>query len=126
VCRAKGRRARLQHKWEACRINVDATEAVREGVEFLGNIRAPFRRRGFRCWARGEGCLCTIEGRRGGYSGGDTIRKAAGALLFVGNREIREWVEEQEAFARSTETGEEITFALEELLSKKGSFDGVQ
>lgn len=35
-------------------------------------------------------------------------------------------MEEQEAFARSIETGEEITFALEELLSKKGSFDGVQ
>ena len=44
ICRAKGRRARLQHEWETCRIDVDATEAVREGVEFLGNIRAPFRR----------------------------------------------------------------------------------
>lgn len=94
VCRAKGRRARLQHEWETCRIDADATEAVREGVEFLGNIRAPFRRRGFRCWARGEGCRCTIEGRQGGCSGGDTIGKAVGALLFVGNREIREWVEE--------------------------------
>ena len=49
VCRAKGRRARLQHKWETCRIDVDVIEAVREGVEFLGNIRAPFRRQGFRC-----------------------------------------------------------------------------
>ena len=49
VCRAKGYRARLQHEWETCRIDIDVTEAVREGVEFLGNIRAPFRRQGFRC-----------------------------------------------------------------------------
>jgi hypothetical protein len=46
--------------------------------------------------------------------------------MFVGNKEIREWVEEQEVFTRSVEAGEEIIFALEELLSKKGSFDGVQ
>ena len=126
VCRAKGRRARLQHEWETCRIDVDATEAVREGVEFLGNIRAPFRRQGFRCWARGEGCHCVMEGRQGGCSGGDTIRSAVGALLFAGNEEIREWVEGQEAFTRSIEAGEEGIFALEELLSKKGSFDGVR
>jgi hypothetical protein len=44
--------------------------------------------------------------------------------MFVGNKEIREWVEEQEVFTRSVEAGEEIIFALEELLSKKGSFDG--
>ena len=29
-----------------------------------------------------------IEGRQDSYSGGDIIRKAVGALLFVGNREI--------------------------------------
>jgi hypothetical protein len=66
-----------------------------------------------------------MEGRQGGYSGGDTIRSAVGALLFVGNEEIREWVEGQEAFIRSIEVGKEDIFALEELLSKKGSFDGV-
>ena len=46
--------------------------------------------------------------------------------MFAGNEEIREWVEEQEVFTRSIKAGEEIIFALEELLSKKGSFDGVQ
>jgi uncharacterized protein YsxB (DUF464 family) len=66
-----------------------------------------------------------MEGRQGGCSGGDTICSAVGALIFVGNEEIREWVEEQEVFTRSVEAGEEIIFALEELLSKKGSFDGV-
>jgi hypothetical protein len=126
VCRAKGRRARLQHKWETCRIDVDATEAVREGVEFLGNIRALFRRQGFRCWVRGEGCYCVMEGRQGGCSGDDTICLVVGALLFIGNKEIREWVEEQEVFTRAIEAGEESIFALEELLSKKGSFDGVR
>jgi len=35
-------------------------------------------------------------------------------------------VEGQEAFIRAIEAGEESIFALEELLSKKGSFDGVQ
>ena len=126
VCRAQGRRTRLQHGWETCRIDVDAVEAVRQGVEFISNMRAPFRRQGFRCWARGEGCRCVIEGRRGGCSGGDTIRSAVSALIFVGNREIREWVEERDVFTRSIEAGEEIRVALEELLSKKGSFDGVQ
>jgi hypothetical protein len=29
VCRVQGRRTRLQHEWETCRIDVDATEAVR-------------------------------------------------------------------------------------------------
>jgi hypothetical protein len=46
--------------------------------------------------------------------------------MFIGNKEIREWVEEQKVFMRSVEAGEEIIFALEELLSKKGSFNGVQ
>jgi hypothetical protein len=35
-------------------------------------------------------------------------------------------VEEQEVFTRAIEAGEESIFALEELLSKKGSFDGVR
>ena len=35
-------------------------------------------------------------------------------------------MEGQEAFTRSIEAGEEGIFALEELLSKKRSFDGVQ
>jgi hypothetical protein len=35
-------------------------------------------------------------------------------------------VEGQEAFTRSIEAGKEGIFALEELLSKKGSFDGVR
>jgi hypothetical protein len=51
---------------------------------------------------------------------------AVGTLMFAGNEEIQEWVEEQEVFTRSIKAGEEIIFALEELLSKKGSFDGVQ
>ena len=92
--RAKSCCTRLQHEWETCRIDIDAIEAVREEVGFLSKIRALFRRQGFCCWARGEGYRCTIEGRQDGCSGGDTIRKAVGALLFVGNREIREWVEE--------------------------------
>ena len=66
-----------------------------------------------------------MEGRQGGCEGGDTICSAVGTLLFIGNEEIREWVEGQEAFMRSIEAGEEGIFALEELLSKKGSFDRV-
>jgi hypothetical protein len=54
------------------------------------------------------------------------IRSAVGTLLFAGNEEIREWVEGQEVFMRSIEADEEGMFALEELLSKKGSFDRVQ
>jgi hypothetical protein len=34
-------------------------------------------------------------------------------------------VEEQEVFTRVIKAGKESIFALEELLSKKGSFDGV-
>ena len=49
VCRAQGRRTRLQHGRETCRIDVDAVEAVRQGVEFISNMRAPFRRQGFCC-----------------------------------------------------------------------------
>ena len=67
-----------------------------------------------------------MEGRQGGCSGDDTIRSVVGTLLFAGNKEIREWVEEQEVFTRAIEVGEESIFALEELLSKKGSFDGVR
>jgi hypothetical protein len=66
-----------------------------------------------------------MEGRQGGCSGDDTICSAVGVLLFAGNKEIREWVEEQEVFTRAIEAGEESIFALEELLSKKGSFDRV-
>jgi superfamily II DNA helicase RecQ len=126
VCRAQGRRSRLEHAWETCRLDVDVTEAVKKGVGLLDGVRAPFRRQGFRCWARGGDCRCSTEGKQGGCSGGETVRLAVAALLFGGKVEIREWVEEQEAFARSIEEGKDGRVALEELLSKKGTYDGEQ
>jgi hypothetical protein len=107
-------------------VDVDATEAVREGIKFLGDVWALFRRQGFHCWARGEGCRCVREGKQGSCSGGQTIHSAVGALLFAGQEEIREWTQEQEAFAKRIEEGKDGRAALEELLSKKGCFNRVQ
>jgi hypothetical protein len=126
VCRAQGRRGRLEHAWKTCGIDADITEDVKGGVRFLGDIKAPFRRQGFRCWARGEGCRCLVEGRQGGCSGSEVVRLAVIALLFVGRVEVREWVEEQEAFTKSIEEGRDSRVALEELLSKKGTYEGEQ
>jgi superfamily II DNA helicase RecQ len=126
VCRAQGRRSRLEHAWETCMLDVDVTEAVKKGVGLLVGVRAPFRGQGFRCWARGGGCRCSTEGKQGGCSGGETVRLAVAALLFGGEVEIREWVEEQEAFAKSIEEGKDGRVALEELLSKKGTYEGEQ
>jgi hypothetical protein len=126
VCRAQGRRTRLEHAWETCRLNPDVTEDVKRGVGFLDEVRAPFRRQGFRCWARGDGCRCAVEGRQGGCSGGEVVRLAVAALLFAGRAEVREWVEKQEAFAELIEQGEEGRVGLEELLSKRRAYDGKQ
>lgn len=126
VCRAQGRRSRLEHAWEACRVDMDVTEDVKKGLRFLRGVRAPFRRQGFRCWARGEGCRCVAEGRQGGCSGSEVVRSAVAALLFAGKAEVRQWVEEQEAFAKSIEQGQEGRASLEELLSKRRTYEGEQ
>jgi superfamily II DNA helicase RecQ len=126
VCRAQGRRTRLEHAWATCRLNPDVTEDVKRGVGFLDEVRAPFRRQGFRCWARGDGCRCIVEGRQGDCSGSETVRLAVAALLFAGKAEVREWVEKQEAFAESIEQGEEGRVGLEELFSKRRTYDGEQ
>ena len=52
------------------------------------------------------------------------IQSVVAALIFAGRKEVREWVEEQEAFTRSIEEGSDERVALEELLSKKGSYEG--
>jgi superfamily II DNA helicase RecQ len=126
VCRAQGRRGRLEHAWESCRLDPDVTADVKKGVGFLSEVRAPFRRQGFRCWARGEGCRCMAEGRQGGCSGSEVVRLAVAALLFAGKTEVREWVEQQEAFVKSIEQGEEGRVGLEELLSKRRIYEGEQ
>jgi hypothetical protein len=46
------------------------------------------------------------------------------ALLFAGKTEVREWVEQQEAFVKSIEQGEEGRVGLEELLSKRRIYEG--
>lgn len=51
---------------------------------------------------------------------------AVAALLFAGKAEVREWVEGEEAFAMSVEQGGEGRVGLEELLSKRGTYDGKQ
>lgn len=122
VCRAKGRRP-LGHAWESCSINADDTEAVEKGVEMLGGVEGPFRRHGFRRWARGESCKCRVEELRGGCSGSVVVQHTVAALIF-GRSEVREWVEEQEAFTRSIEEGKDSRSALEELLSKKWTYEG--
>lgn len=123
VCRARGRRKHLEHAWETCRLDTDATEAVKQGVSFLDDMLAPYRTQGFRCWARGTGCRCRAECRQGGCSGGEVIRLAVAALLF-GNAEAREWVEEQNRFVKSIDEGKDNRAALEGLLSNQGWYDG--
>lgn len=123
VCRARGRQNRLEHAWETCRLDTDATEAVKQGVSFLDDMLAPYRMQGFRCWARGSGCRCRAECRQGGCSGGEVIRLAVAALLF-GNAEVREWVEEQNIFAELIDEGKDNRAALEGLLSNQGWYDG--
>jgi hypothetical protein len=54
-----------------------------------------------------------MEGRQRGCS--------VGALLFVGNKEIREWVEEQEVFTRSIKVGEE-SFRVRRATIEEGIF----
>ena len=43
------------------------------------------------------------ENRQGGCSGSEVVRLAAAALLFAGKTEVREWVEQEEAFVNSIE-----------------------
>jgi hypothetical protein len=124
ICRAQGRRSRVEHAWETCELNAESVEDVKKGLSFLGDVRAPFRTQGYRCWARGEGCRCRAEGRQGGCSGSEVIRSVVAALLFAGKVEVREWVEEQEAFAKSIEEDKDGRAALEELLSKKVMYGG--
>lgn len=123
VCRARGRRSHLEHGWQTCRLDTDDTEAVKQGVSFMDDMLPPYRTQDFRCWARGAGCRCKAEGRYGGCSGGEVIRLAVGALLF-GNASVREWVEEQDTFARSIEEGTDYRAALQALLSTEGWHDG--
>lgn len=52
------------------------------------------------------------------------VRLAVAALLFVGSKEVQEWVEGQEAFKKSMEEGSDERTAIEELLSKKGIYEG--
>lgn len=51
------------------------------------------------------------------------VQHTVAALIF-GRSEVREWVEEQEAFTRSIEEGKDSRSALEELLSKKWTYEG--
>jgi Arc/MetJ-type ribon-helix-helix transcriptional regulator len=67
-----------------------------------------------------------VEGRQGGCSGSEVVRLAVAALLFAGKTEVREWVEQQEAFVKSIEQGEEGRVGLEELLSKRRIYEGEQ
>lgn len=86
VCRANGR-STLEHAWESCSVDADDTEAVRKGVELMGELKkTPLKGQGFRCWARGEGCRCRAEGKQGGCSGSPVIQRAVGALLFAKQR----------------------------------------
>jgi hypothetical protein len=105
-------------------MNIDKTYAIEQGVRFLSVMRGPFRRQGFRCWARGDGCRCLQERKRGGCSGSEVVRLVVAAILFVGSKEAQEWVEGQEAFTKSIEEGSDKRTAVEELLSKKGRYEG--
>ena len=67
-----------------------------------------------------------MEGRQGGYSGGEVVRLAVAALLFAGRAEVRAWVEKQDEFAELIEQGKEGRVGLEELLSKRRAYDGEQ
>lgn len=119
VCRSRSRRSRLEHAWETCRFETNATETVREGMSFIEDMRAPLRRQGFRCCAGGTDRRCRAEGRQGGCSGGDVVRVAVGALIF-GNAEVREWVEEQNMFSNSIEEGNDEWAALMKYYQIKG------
>jgi hypothetical protein len=52
------------------------------------------------------------------------VRSVVAAILFAGRREAQEWVEGQDAFTRSIEEGGDEQTAVEELLSKKGRYEG--
>ena len=52
------------------------------------------------------------------------MRLVVAALLFAVSREVQEWVEEQEVFTKSIEEGSDERTAVEELLSKKGIYEG--
>jgi superfamily II DNA helicase RecQ len=93
ACRVQGYRSRQEHTWETCTMNTDKTYAIERGVSFLSVMRGPFRRQGFRCWARGDGCRCLQERKRGGCSGSEVVRSVVAAILFVGRKEAQEWVE---------------------------------
>ena len=64
------------------------------------------------------------EGKRGSCSGSEVVRLAVAALLFAGKKEVQEWVEGQELFIESIEKGSDERTAVEELLSKKGIYEG--
>jgi hypothetical protein len=123
VCRARGR-GRTDHAWQDCQVDADDTKAAHEGVGLINGLQAPLRTTGFRCWAKGKSCRCWIEGRRGGCSGSAVTCLIVGALLYVGDEEVREWVQAQEAFIRATEEGKSAKAALEKLLSNRGTYGG--
>ena len=123
VCRARGR-DRTDHAWQNCQVDIDHTEAAEEGVRLISSLQAPLRTTGFRCWAKGKSCRCWVEGRRGGCSGGAVVCLIAGALLYVGGQEVREWVQAQDAFIQATEEGKSAQAALEKLLSNRGTYEG--
>jgi hypothetical protein len=52
------------------------------------------------------------------------VRLVVAALLFAGKKEVQEWVEGQEVFTESIERGSDERTAVEELLSKKGIYEG--
>jgi hypothetical protein len=52
------------------------------------------------------------------------VRSVVAALLFAGGKEVQEWVERQEVFTKSIEKGTDERTAVEELLSKKGVYEG--
>jgi superfamily II DNA helicase RecQ len=124
ACRVQGYRSRQEHAWRDCTADFNINNSIDLGTRFLSIMRGPLRRQGFRCWARGEGCRCLGEGKRGGCSGGEVVRSVVAALLFAGGKEVQEWVERQEVFTKSIEKGTDERTAVEELLSKKGVYEG--
>jgi len=48
VCRVRGR-DRDDHVWRDCRVDLDNTEAVNQGVRLINSLQAPLRATGFRC-----------------------------------------------------------------------------
>jgi len=124
ACKVRGYRSGQAHAWQDCTADFEINDSIGRGARFLSVMRGPLRRQGFRCWARGGGCRCLEEGVRGGCSGGEVVRLVVAALLFAGKKEVQEWVEGQEVFTESIERGSDERTAVEELLSKKGIYEG--